>query len=218
MLIKKYGDGGTHVAAQQAALDRLAQQPPPARAAAADAQGAEAEETGRRSRRESPIRKRPRRSRRRGSQRMNGAAERESANDGTGLHRGKRSSFYSCDRLTMRFDVLTLFPEIFQGYLGQSLLKRAIEAGLVDVRLHNIRDWSKGKHNTVDDRPFGGGPGMVMKVEPVVECVEAVRSQWPTSRATWSCSRRKDAGSISRPWSGWPAQADPAVVRPVRRV
>ena len=76
----------------------------------------------------------------------------------------------------MRFDVLTLFPEIFQGYLGQSLLKRAIEAGLVDVRLHDIRDWSKTKHNTVDDRPFGGGPGMVMKVEPVVACVEAVRS------------------------------------------
>jgi tRNA (guanine37-N1)-methyltransferase len=76
----------------------------------------------------------------------------------------------------MRFDVLTLFPEIFQGYLGQSLLKRAIQAGLVDVGLHNIRDWSKGKHNTVDDRPFGGGPGMVMKVEPVVECVEAVRA------------------------------------------
>jgi len=76
----------------------------------------------------------------------------------------------------MRFDILTLFPEIFQGYLGQSLLNRAIQAALVDVRLHNIRDWSKGKHNTVDDRPFGGGPGMVMKVEPVVQCVEAVRA------------------------------------------
>ena len=76
----------------------------------------------------------------------------------------------------MRFDVLTLFPEIFQGYLGQSLLKRAIDAGLVEVRLHDIRDWSKGKHNTVDDRPFGGGPGMVMKVEPAVECVEAVQA------------------------------------------
>jgi tRNA (guanine37-N1)-methyltransferase len=75
----------------------------------------------------------------------------------------------------MRFDVLTLFPEIFQGFLGQSLLKRAIQAGLVDVRLHNIRDWTHSKHNTVDDRPFGGGPGMVIKVDPVVECVEAVR-------------------------------------------
>lgn len=79
----------------------------------------------------------------------------------------------------MRFDVLTLFPDIFQGYLGQSLLKRAIQAGLVDVHLHDIRDWSKTKHNTVDDRPFGGGPGMVMKVEPVVECVEAVQSEAP---------------------------------------
>lgn len=77
----------------------------------------------------------------------------------------------------MRFDVLTLFPGIFEGYLGQSLLHRAIQSGLVDVRLHDIRDWSKGKHNTVDDRPFGGGPGMVMKVEPVVECVEAVRRE-----------------------------------------
>mgnify|MGYP000975966343 FL=1 len=76
----------------------------------------------------------------------------------------------------MRFDVLTLFPEIFQGYLGQSLLKRAIQSGRVDVQLHDIRDWSIGKHNTVDDRPFGGGPGMVMKVEPVVEAVEAVQS------------------------------------------
>jgi tRNA (guanine37-N1)-methyltransferase len=79
----------------------------------------------------------------------------------------------------MRFDVLTLFPEIFQGYLGQSLLKRAIQSGLVSVHLHDIRDWSKTKHNTVDDRPFGGGPGMVMKVEPVVECVEAVQSHDP---------------------------------------
>ncbi|HEY2762373.1 MAG TPA: tRNA (guanosine(37)-N1)-methyltransferase TrmD [Pirellulales bacterium] len=76
----------------------------------------------------------------------------------------------------MRFDVLTLFPEIFSGYLGQSLLKLAIERGLVDVRLHNIRDWAKGKHRVVDDRPYGGGPGMLLKVEPVVECVEAVQA------------------------------------------
>jgi len=79
----------------------------------------------------------------------------------------------------MRFDVLTLFPDIFQGYLGQSLLKRAIDAGLVEVKLHNIRDWARDKHNSVDDRPFGGGPGMVLKVEPVVECVESVRRQEP---------------------------------------
>jgi tRNA (guanine37-N1)-methyltransferase len=75
----------------------------------------------------------------------------------------------------MRFDILTLFPEIFQGYLGESLLKRAIEAGLVEVRLHDIRDWSKSKHRQVDDRPFGGGPGMVLMTPTVVECVEAVQ-------------------------------------------
>lgn len=79
----------------------------------------------------------------------------------------------------MRFDVLTLFPGIFSGYLGQSLLKQAIERGLVDVRLHDIRDWSTDKHRTVDDRPFGGGPGMVLKVDVVVECVEAVRRMAP---------------------------------------
>jgi tRNA (guanine37-N1)-methyltransferase len=76
----------------------------------------------------------------------------------------------------MRFDVLTLFPGMFPSYLGQSLLKLAIERGLIDVQLHNIRDWAHDKHHTVDDRPFGGGPGMVLKVEPVVECVEAVRA------------------------------------------
>jgi tRNA (guanine37-N1)-methyltransferase len=75
----------------------------------------------------------------------------------------------------MRFDVLTLFPAIFDGYLGQSLLKKAIDANLVSVHLHDIRTWSKDKHNKVDDRPFGGGPGMIIRVEPVVDCLEAVR-------------------------------------------
>ena len=76
----------------------------------------------------------------------------------------------------MRFDVLTLFPETFAGYLGQSLLKRAIEAGLVEVHTHDVRRWARDKHHSVDDRPFGGGPGMVMKVDVVVECVEEVQT------------------------------------------
>jgi tRNA (guanine37-N1)-methyltransferase len=75
----------------------------------------------------------------------------------------------------VRFDVLTLFPEIFQGYLTQSLLKLAIQNGLVEIHLWNIRDWATGKHKSVDDRPFGGGPGMVIMPEPVYACVEAVR-------------------------------------------
>ena len=79
----------------------------------------------------------------------------------------------------MRFDVLTLFPGILESYLGQSLMKLAIERGLIDVQLHNIRDWAHDKHHSVDDRPYGGGPGMVLKVEPVVECVEAVQQLGP---------------------------------------
>ncbi|MCA9258600.1 MAG: tRNA (guanosine(37)-N1)-methyltransferase TrmD [Planctomycetales bacterium] len=78
----------------------------------------------------------------------------------------------------MRFDVLTLFPEIFSGYLTQSLLKLAIDRSLVDVRLHNIRDWTHDKHRMVDDRPFGGGPGMVIKPEPTVAAVEAVQADF----------------------------------------
>lgn len=77
----------------------------------------------------------------------------------------------------MRFDVLTLFPGLFSGYLEQSLLSKAIQRGLVEVHLHDIRVWSQDKHQKVDDRPFGGGPGMVLKVEPVVECVEDVQRQ-----------------------------------------
>ncbi len=75
----------------------------------------------------------------------------------------------------MRFDIVTLFPHMFPGYLGQSLLAKAIEGGLVDVQIHDLRDWSRGKHKSVDDRPYGGGPGMVLRVEPVVECVESLR-------------------------------------------
>ncbi len=77
----------------------------------------------------------------------------------------------------MRFDVVTLFPGMFAGYLQESLLRLAIERGLIDVVLHNLRDWAEDKHKTVDDRPFGGGPGMVLKVDPMVPCVEDVQRQ-----------------------------------------
>jgi tRNA (guanine37-N1)-methyltransferase len=79
----------------------------------------------------------------------------------------------------MRFDVLTLFPEIFSGYLTQSLLKLAIESGLVEINLWNFRDWATGKHRSVDDRPFGGGPGMVFMCQPVYAAVEAVSAMAP---------------------------------------
>lgn len=77
----------------------------------------------------------------------------------------------------IRFDVLTLFPGIFESYLQQSLLDDAIRAGLVEVHTWNIRDWATDKHQKVDDRPFGGGPGMVLMAQPVVDCVEAVQAK-----------------------------------------
>ncbi len=76
----------------------------------------------------------------------------------------------------MRFDIITLFPEIFPGYLGGSLLAKAIARGLVEVYVHNMRDWSRDKHHKVDAPPYGGGPGMLICVEPVVECVESVQA------------------------------------------
>ncbi len=75
----------------------------------------------------------------------------------------------------MRFDVLTLFPEIFSGYLTQSLLKLAIERSLVSIHTHNIRDWAHNKHKSVDDKPYGGGPGMLMMPGPTIEAVETVQ-------------------------------------------
>ena len=76
----------------------------------------------------------------------------------------------------MRFDILTLFPEIFSGYLTQSILNKAIEQQFVGVNVHDMRNWTDGPHNKIDDRPFGGGPGMILMVEPVVNAVKAVQT------------------------------------------
>lgn len=82
----------------------------------------------------------------------------------------------------MKFDILTLFPAMFQGPLTESILKRGVESGVIDIRCHNIRDYAEGKHRITDDSPFGGGPGMVMKVEPIGACLEAVKRERPRSR------------------------------------
>jgi len=74
----------------------------------------------------------------------------------------------------VRIDVLTLFPEMFDGIFDLGIMKRAAEQGLVSIGLHNIRDYSHDKHHTVDDYPYGGGAGMVLKPEPIFEAVEAI--------------------------------------------
>ena len=77
----------------------------------------------------------------------------------------------------MQFDVFTLIPEIFPSYLESSILQRARQRGLIDVRVHNIRDFTHDKHHTTDDVPYGGGGGMVLKPEPVFEAVESISGQ-----------------------------------------
>src|SRR5450759_4207512 len=74
----------------------------------------------------------------------------------------------------MEFDVFTLLPEVFFPYLNSSILERARQRSLIEVRVHNIRDWASTKHHVTDDEPYGGGGGMVMKVEPVFAAVESV--------------------------------------------
>ena len=74
----------------------------------------------------------------------------------------------------MQFEVFTLLPEVFPPYLESSILQRARQRGLIEVRVHNIRDYTKDKHHTTDDTPYGGGGGMVMKPEPIFEAVESV--------------------------------------------
>ncbi len=77
----------------------------------------------------------------------------------------------------MRIDILTVLPEIVQGPLQHSILRRAARKGLVNIRVHNIRDYATGKHRQIDDYPYGGGAGMVLKPEPIFACIEALRQE-----------------------------------------
>ena len=121
----------------------------------------------------------------------------------------------------LHFDIFTLFPGMFTGIFDDSILKRAREAGIMSVALHNIRDYALGRHRVTDDTPYGGGGGMVMKPEPIVRAVETVltrdpgwrfepaqpgdepppmpiRSRWCRSMCPSSCCRRR-AGRSPRP-------------------
>jgi len=91
----------------------------------------------------------------------------------------------------MKFDILTLFPAMFNGPFSESIIKRASEDGLIEVRLHDIRDYALDKHKTADDSPYGGGAGMVMKVEPLAACIEAVQRKSPNARVILTTPRGK---------------------------
>jgi tRNA (guanine37-N1)-methyltransferase len=92
----------------------------------------------------------------------------------------------------MRIDIVTLFPEICRGPLSESMMKRARENGALELHIHNLRDWTADKHHVVDDAPFGGGQGMVMKAEPVFKAVEELREKTPNAqRSTLNVQLRK---------------------------
>ena len=97
----------------------------------------------------------------------------------------------------VKIDVLTLFPAMFAGPLDESIIKRARQAGLLDLALHQLRDWTHDRHKTVDDRPFGGGPGMLLKPEPIFEAVESLARE-NTRVILLSPSGRKFDQSIAR--------------------
>lgn len=104
----------------------------------------------------------------------------------------------------MRIDVLTIFPAIIEGPLRESLLGKAIEAGILDVRVHDIRDHATGRHRQVDDEPFGGGPGMVMMADPLFRAVEALGEAHKRVILLSPAGRRLDQPLVrelaSEPW------------------
>ncbi len=81
----------------------------------------------------------------------------------------------------MQFDIITIFPEIIEAPLQRTILKRAADEGLIAVRLHQLRDWGEGRHHRVDDEPYGGGSGMIMKPGPIFAAVESVESRHPAA-------------------------------------
>src|SRR5580658_6273110 len=101
----------------------------------------------------------------------------------------------------MKIDVLTLFPAMFAGPLDESIIKRARNKGLLDLKVHDLRQWTHDRHKSVDDRPFGGGPGMLMKPEPIFEAVESLRRE-TTKVILLSPGGRKFDQQIARELSG----------------
>ena len=92
---------------------------------------------------------------------------------------------------SMKFDILTIFPEMFSGYFGESIIKRGQEKKLLDIRVHDLRKWATDKHRKVDDKPYGGGPGMVFKVEPIYRAIKALKHKNIKARVILTSARGK---------------------------
>jgi len=103
----------------------------------------------------------------------------------------------------MKFDIITIFPDLFKGFVSESLLARAQKKKLIKINLHNLRKWTTDKHKTVDGRPYGGGAGMVLKVEPIYKAVKAVKLNKGKTRiillsAKGKTFTQKDAGRLAK--------------------
>src|SRR5438128_11843642 len=95
----------------------------------------------------------------------------------------------------MKFDVVTIFPEFFAVPLHYGIVRRAREAGLIDIRVHDLRQFTHDRHKTVDDRPFGGGEGMVLKPEPIFRAVETILSEAPRRKQERGDTRNQSGGT-----------------------
>jgi tRNA (guanine37-N1)-methyltransferase len=98
----------------------------------------------------------------------------------------------------LRIDVITIFPRLFEAFLEESILGIARREGLVAVRVHDLRDWTEDRHRTVDDTPYGGGPGMVLKPEPLVAAIESLAGPRGSSRKAEGCAARRSRAKSSR--------------------
>lgn len=108
----------------------------------------------------------------------------------------------------MKFDIITIFPRIFDSYFGESILKRAREKGLIDIATHDLRDYTTDKHKTVDDTPYGGGAGMVLKVEPIFKALKDIRpttndSQQKTRTILFSAKGKRFTQEDARRLAGY---------------
>ena len=101
----------------------------------------------------------------------------------------------------MKFDVITIFPEIFGSFLKESLLAKAQERGVIKIKVHNLRDFAEGRHKVVDDKPYGGGPGMVLKIEPIYKALKKIRSGKKTKVIFLSPRGKKFTQKTAEKWA-----------------
>jgi tRNA (guanine37-N1)-methyltransferase len=102
----------------------------------------------------------------------------------------------------MRVDIVTIFPKIFDSYFSESIIKRAQKDKKIEIKIHNLRDWTSDRHKTVDDTPYGGGAGMVIKIEPICKCIKSIRKKAKSRIILFSAKGRRytqgDARRLSK--------------------